>query len=219
MEAATQRRVLGVFAHPDDAEIFAGGTLLAHRLAGDRTAICVLTHGDGPRAVEAARGAAILGAALHHLSFDNRALVPARNAVEAVAAVIKDEQPHAILTHWAYDSHPDHRATCEIAGAAITLSSAENELRGLFWCDTYNGLGLARQFEADCCVDVSAVWDQKMAALMAHESQDPRAYCEMTRRQCALHGARSGVAFAEGFLHVPLFGRGRRARATILDCL
>jgi N-acetylglucosamine malate deacetylase 1 len=219
LASATQRRILGVFAHPDDAEIWAGGTLLAHGLAGDRTAICVLTHGDGPRAQEAAQGAETLGAVLHQLAFADRGLALAQGAIEAVAEVMRMEQPNIILTHWAHDCHPDHRATWNIASAAMMVGEVENAVQAVFWCDTYNSLGLADQFQPDCHVDVSATWERKVAAIMKHESQTPAHYCEMIRRQCAMHGARSGVAYAEGFMQVRIAGRGPRARATLWERL
>lgn len=210
-----QRRILAVYAHPDDAEIWAGGTLLAHRAAGDHTAICVLTHADTHRASEAQRGAEALGAALHHFAFPDRALRADEATIAAVARVLRRERPQIVLTHWAGDSHPDHRATWSAVRAAILLAEAEGDVEALFWSDTYNGLGETALFQPDTLVDVTAQWDAKLAALAAHESQRPEQYVSMTGRQCSLHGARSGVAFAEGFARVPFIGRGRRARPTL----
>jgi len=217
VQERTQRRVLAIYAHPDDAEIWAGGTLLAHRSAGDHIAVCVLTHGDGARAVEAARGAALLGATLHHLSFTDRALALASGVAEAVAAVLRREQPHIILTHWQEDSHPDHRATWEITSAAILLSGAEADLEAVFWSDTYNGIGTPGPFPADAFVDVSDVWNAKIAAIMEHHSQEPDQYREMVGRQCAMHGAVCGISLAEGFRRVPFMGTGRHAGTTLWD--
>ena len=39
--------VLAVGAHPDDIEIGCGGTLLAHKAAGDTVTMLVLTDGRG----------------------------------------------------------------------------------------------------------------------------------------------------------------------------
>jgi LmbE family N-acetylglucosaminyl deacetylase len=210
-------RVLGIFAHPDDAEIWAGGTLLAHRLLGDSTAICVLTHGDDPRADEARRGADLLQARLIHLAFRDRELPVAQGTVEAVAAVLAEERPHLLITHWRDDSHPDHRTVWQIATAAVMLAEVENELRALVSCDTYNGAGLSGHFQPDYAVDVSGIWEEKLAAIHAHASQGPDYYCRMIERQCAMHGSAGGVAFAEGFVHVPYLGRGRSARPSLWD--
>jgi LmbE family N-acetylglucosaminyl deacetylase len=214
-----QRRILAVYAHPDDAEIWAGGTLLAHRAQGDHTAICVLTHAGTDRALEARRGAAALGADLHHRAFPDRALRDGEPAIEAVAQVLRHERPQIIITHWADDSHPDHRATWAIVRSAIMLAEAESDVRALFWSDTYNGAGETGLFQPDTFVDVSGHWEAKLEALTAHQSQGPEHYVAMVSRQCSLHGARSGVRYAEGFVRVSVFGRGRRARASLWDSL
>lgn len=214
-----QRRILAVYAHPDDAEIWAGGTLLAHRAAGDHTAICVLTHADTYRAPEARRGAAALGAELHHFAFPDRALRADEASIAAVAEVLRLERPQVILTHWSDDSHPDHRAAWAAVRGAILLAEAERDLEGLFWSDTYNGIGETSVFRPDALVDVTTHWEAKLAALAAHESQQPEQYVAMTGRQCSLHGARSGVAYAEGFVRVPFIGRGRRARGSLWESI
>lgn len=213
----TGRRILAVYAHPDDAEIWAGGTLLAHRALGDHTAVCILTHGDTARATEAQRGAELLGATLHHLALQDRGIMHERNAVEMVAAILRQEQPQIVLTHWAHDSHPDHVATWAIVRGAIVLAEIESQLCAVYWSDTYNSQGAESIFQPDVCVDVSAVWTQKLAALGAHTSQNPDEYVEMICRQGWLHGARAGVAVAEGFRRVDLFGHSRRAVTNLWD--
>lgn len=211
------RTILAVYAHPDDAEIWAGGTLLAHRAHGDRIVVCVLTHGDGPRAPEAAVGAAALGAELIQFALTDRAVRDSEEAVGLVTDVMQCISPGIVITHWAQDSHPDHEATWRITRGAILRSEAENTLQALYWSDTYNGAGLHGNFEPDCLVDVTPYWDDKIAALGAHMSQGPSFYVEMISRQCSLHGARSGVRFAEGFRRAPFIGRGRRASRLLED--
>ena len=219
MTPRPERRVLAVYAHPDDAEIWAGGTLLAHRNAGDHTAVCVMTHGDGLRSAEARRGVELLGAQLYHLPFADRALSMDSATLEAVAEVLHQEQPQIILTHWEGDSHPDHVTTWAIVRSAILMAEAENDLRALYWSDTYNGTGAQGLFTPDCMIDVSSVWEAKLAAIAAHQSQEVARYVEMVTHQCAIHGARSGVRWAEGFRRVPFIGRGRGARATLWEVL
>ncbi len=217
MHTQTPRRVLAIYAHPDDAELWAGGTLLRHRALGDRTAICVLTHGDSGRAEEARRGASLLHAQLYQFAFPDRTLRAERALVAEVAEVLRTEQPQIILTHWHDDIHPDHEATWTAVRAAVLAAEVENSLQAMYWSDTYNGLGLHGAFEPDCLVDVSSQWEAKLTALHAHASQQPQQYVDMTTRQCALHGARGGVRYAEGFRRVPLFGRVRSARASLWE--
>jgi LmbE family N-acetylglucosaminyl deacetylase len=211
------RRILAVYAHPDDAEIWAGGTLLAHKAHGDRIVVCILTHGDGPRAVEAQAGAAALGAELIQFPLPDRAVRDSEDAVGLVAEVMRRLRPTIVLTHWALDSHPDHEATWRITRGAILRGEAERTLQALYWSDTYNGAGLHGDFEPDCLVDVTPYWEAKIAALNAHVSQNPPHYVEMIGRQCGLHGARSGVRVAEGFRRAPFLGKGRRAGRLLAD--
>ncbi len=57
------RHVVALLAHPDDAEILAGGTLYKHRQRGDGVAICSVTYTlDSERGQEGAVGAQRLGA-------------------------------------------------------------------------------------------------------------------------------------------------------------
>ena len=56
-------RLTAVMAHPDDAEIWAGGTIRKHIERGDEALIIYMTAlEDSVRGEEAKRGAAILGA-------------------------------------------------------------------------------------------------------------------------------------------------------------
>jgi hypothetical protein len=55
-------------------------------------------------------------------------------------------------------------------------------------------------------VDVTHVWEKKLAAVHAHESQPLPFYLDMIERQCEIHGKAKGTQYAEAFLHVPLFG-------------
>ena len=50
--------VVAILAHPDDAEILAGGTLYKHRQRGDSVEICSVTYTlDSQRGQEGAAGA------------------------------------------------------------------------------------------------------------------------------------------------------------------
>jgi LmbE family N-acetylglucosaminyl deacetylase len=100
---------------------------------------------------------------------------------------------------------------------AIMLAETEDDLEAVFWSDTYNGIGTPGPFPADAFIDVSDVWNAKLAAIKEHQSQQPTSYCEMIGRQCAAHGAVCGVSFAEGFRRVPFLGTGRRAAATLWE--
>jgi N-acetylglucosamine malate deacetylase 1 len=202
-------RILTVLAHPDDAEIWAGGTLARHVAEGDEALICSLAGDLGSlRAGEAGESAALLGAQVTLLSQTDRQMRLNDDLVQALAALFTDYRPNVIVTHWEQDSHPDHVLTNTATRAAIVAASGlSKELDLLLACDTYLSSGRDGMFTPDMYVDISDVWDTKLAAIRKHASQDPEYYIQTIERQCWLHGARAKVRYAEGFRRIPVYGR------------
>jgi len=191
--------VLAVFAHPDDAEIAAGGLLAAWSAAGREVHLLVLTNGDRgssdpgrsreelarTRHAETEAGAAALGLAsvrilsIHDGELDNTAVV--REAVtrrirEVRAETIVSCDPTAVFFDDRYYNHSDHRTAGWIA-----LDSAFPGSGNPHFFSEHLGEGLAVQEVADVWLgwtnepnraeDVSATFDAKIAALGAHASQ------------------------------------------------
>ncbi|MFD5886074.1 PIG-L family deacetylase [Streptomyces sp. NPDC060334] len=128
--------VLGVFAHPDDESLLAGGVLARHAAAGARTAVVTATWApDGPRAAELARALSVLGAGEPRmLGFRDaraEASAPGRprwcdtdldEAIGHVVAHIRQFRPDIVITHDAVGQltgHPDHRRTHQVALLAV----------------------------------------------------------------------------------------------------
>lgn len=132
----TPARALVVGAHPDDAELFAGGTVAAWCAAGAHVEFCVLTDGRlgsqdpsadpdvvaAVRASECEAAAAVLGvAAVRAGGFPDGGLRAHRDAATMfVARAIREVRPDIVIGHdpWRlYEMHPDHRAagwaTCD----------------------------------------------------------------------------------------------------------
>lgn len=120
--------VLGVFAHPDDESLLAGGVLAQHAAVGASTAVVTATWATGsPRADELAAALAVLGAGeprmLGYGDARNKASAPGQprlcdvdldEAVAQVVAHIRDFRPDVVVTHDALGQltgHPDHRRT------------------------------------------------------------------------------------------------------------
>lgn len=122
------RRVLCVSAHPDDAELGAGGTLAKHAAAGDEVAILVLGTGATARKgatagdVEALRAqcsesAKILGVhCVNVLRFQDQQFdaVPFLEIVQSIEAAVRTVRPQIVYSHHVNDLNLDHR----IAGLA-----------------------------------------------------------------------------------------------------
>lgn len=115
--------VLAIVAHPDDAELLCGGSLLRSKDHGERTGILDLTRGEmgtrgspETRQEEAERASRILGLDVRR----NAGLPDGRilNTPETRAVVIEHLRalrPRIVITHWVEGRHPDHRAAAELA--------------------------------------------------------------------------------------------------------
>lgn len=133
-------RILGVFAHPDDADVGAGGSLARFVAEGASVSIVVATAGNaggfkaegqdqisGVRMQEQRRSAAYLG--IEHVTFlghlDGELRVTS-DLVRDIVAQIRIHRPSLVVTmspehNWTNiaASHPDHRAVGEATIQAV----------------------------------------------------------------------------------------------------
>ena len=122
--------LLAVMAHPDDAELLCGGTLIKSASRGKRVGVLDLTAGEMGssgsaqiRAREAAAAAAQMGlvtrlcAGLPDSALDNDAA--SRNVV---AGHLRALRPAVVITHWKAGRHRDHRIASELVRDACFLS-------------------------------------------------------------------------------------------------
>jgi LmbE family N-acetylglucosaminyl deacetylase len=109
--------VLVVGAHPDDAELGAGGLLAAAKDRGSRIAVVVLSRGEGgvsgtaeERLAEARRAADILGVDdWRCLGLSDTAITDDLPSREKLEAVLVQLRPNLIITHGVEDWNQDHR--------------------------------------------------------------------------------------------------------------
>jgi len=119
--------LLVIGAHPDDAEIGAGGLIAQQTRLGYRVVICDLTAGEmssngtpQQRRQEALAAAAILGVRDRIcLGLPDRGLTGDPEQVAAVAGLIRHYRPRLVLAPYHLDDHPDHRRTQAIVAEAI----------------------------------------------------------------------------------------------------
>jgi len=202
-------------AHPDDAEIWAGGTICKHVERGDEALIvCMVADEDAVRGVEATRGAAILGAQVSFVGLVDGQVRDLPEACERVSDILNRFVPDILITHWTDDFHADHAATAAIVQRVLPcLMSQVRQAPRVWACDTYFSTGTRGPFVPDVLVDVTAQWPRKLAAIRAHQSQRPESWVALTERQCGLHGqryappeAQPAPLYAEGFKRVIPFG-------------
>jgi LmbE family N-acetylglucosaminyl deacetylase len=187
------RVVLAVGAHPDDAEFACSGTLFKWAQQGCAIHYLVCTGGDkGSKdlAMTTARLVAIRQAeqkeAARRVGVQNVLFLgqpdgefePSLRNRERIATVIREVRPDVLMTHdpWRrYQLHPDHRAV-----GICTLDAMVAARDHLFFPHLFES-GLAPHAvheillfgtdDANAWTDVSAVFDAKLHALRAHESQ------------------------------------------------
>jgi bacillithiol biosynthesis deacetylase BshB1 len=211
--------VLVLGAHPDDAEISCGGTILKCTRAGLKVVLVDMTRGEkgtkGTAAIRLAEAEAAmreLGAIERvNLELPDTELRPTVEARNRVVSAIRRFRPRILLSHHERDAHPDHEATGLLAKEACFHAGLKNVLPGTA---PHRPRVFARflshqPFEPSFCVDVSDVYEQKRKAILCFASQfeggekghfmhgmDPLERAEIRNRY---FGSRIGVAYAEAF--------------------
>jgi N-acetylglucosamine malate deacetylase 1 len=202
-------RILCFGAHPDDCEIFAGGTLLALRAIGAEVTFVVATDGSlslGPppneelaaaRRTEAEQAARILGAELEMLGFRDGALALASEAMAAIEAVLERRRPDLVLTHHPRDVHRDHREVSRLVTARVRETQRYLYMEPLY--------GVVES--PNLLVDTTAHWETKALAVRQHATQNAEREIlpgiETWNRFRALQLGGRGVTHAEGFVVPP----------------
>ena len=183
-------------AHPDDAEIWCGGTLARYARSSD-VFILVGTE-NKERAQEAAMGAEVMGARVD--------VVPTLS-VESCKRAISDYRPSIVITHRIDDMHTDHRRTADLVMSSVIDTRIElGKPARLYTCDTYNSLTLSGAVEGSVILDISDTFDQKLRAISKHQSQPTAHFTRMAQRQAAIWGARIGRDWGEAFDPIPILG-------------
>jgi LmbE family N-acetylglucosaminyl deacetylase len=183
-------------AHPDDAELWAGGTLALHAQAAGA---CILVASpDEARRREARAGARALGCEL---------VVEDELSRESILNVARSFRPDVIVTHHFDDTHSDHRRAAELVQEVIPdLVIQHGRPSRLYFCDSYNSLLRSMPFPGSVVVDVTPTFELKIKALRRHGSQPMARFVPMARRMGAMWGGRARVAWGEAFVPCPILG-------------
>jgi LmbE family N-acetylglucosaminyl deacetylase len=190
---------LAVFAHPDDAEICAGGTMAAWVAAGRQVHLLVLTNGDrgsvdpdrsrdelaNTRKLETEAAGELLGLAsvrilaIHDGELENTAAVResvVRRVREVRAETVVTCDPTAVFFENRYYNHSDHRTAGWIALDSVFPGSGnphfftEHLGEGLEAQEVHD-VWLGWTNEPNHVQDVSPHFGAKIEALAKHESQ------------------------------------------------
>jgi LmbE family N-acetylglucosaminyl deacetylase len=193
------RRVLGVFAHPDDPEFFAGATFARWAAEGAEITFLMATSGDKGsaepdmtherlieiREEEQRRAAAALGVnEVIFLRYRDGELAPTLALRRDITRVIRQKKPDVVVTtdplNWYSErsvNHPDHRAIGEATLAAVYPTARDRlnfiELERDEGLDVHKTgqVYIAGASKPNKKVDVSDYIEKQINALREHKSQ------------------------------------------------
>lgn len=226
--------ILAIAAHPDDIELGCSGTLIKHAMMGQAVGIVDLTEGElGTRGSvplryeEAANAAKVMGlqvrenAQMRDGFFRNDEVHQLR-----LIRYIRKYRPEIVIANAPEDRHPDH-------GRGSRLTTDACFLSGLRKIETYDEGVLQdawrpkrvfymiqdRQLDPDFIVDISAVFETKMAAIQCYgsqfynnSSQEPLTYIatqnfvDQIKFRDSLMGKKIGTEYGEGFISENIVG-------------
>jgi len=184
-------------AHPDDAEILVGGTLLLLRAAGCPVGIITMTAGNCGSATlseqeikeirlrEARAAAEFLGASYRCAGFSDVEVFCDAESVRTVVELMREFDPDIVLTHSPVDYMVDHEETSRLARSAafsiaIPLYSTRRpspapparSTPALYYADPVEGTDAAgRRVAPQFYVDITSQMEDKKELLARHASQ------------------------------------------------
>lgn len=194
----TDNGLLAVFAHPDDESYRPGGTLALLARCGVRVHVVTATRGQAgscgdpplcrPNELPAVRerelqcACAALGLELPRLlDYEDGHLSEAdrETIVAEILAVVREARPQVMLTYGpdGVSGHPDHIAIGRFAGEAFRYADDVIALYTLAVPQSIaEAMGMAHiravpDESITLAVDISTVWEQKMAAIRCHATQ------------------------------------------------
>jgi N-acetylglucosamine malate deacetylase 1 len=212
--------ILAFGAHPDDVELGCGGSLIQAADRGLRVAVADLSTGEMStrgtqegRQREKTEAAALMGLVDRlslglpdaHLGSDYSHRLP-------IVEAIRKLKPRIVLAPFPEDKHPDHAAAGQLvrdasylAGVAKYGTSAPHRPSQVYHYMMH------RPFEPSFVVDITDVWERKMSAIKAYESQfqagtagaqtaiSQPGFLKMVEARAIWYGSMIGAAYGEPF--------------------
>ncbi len=221
---------MAIFAHPDDADVAAGGLLA--QWADEGCVVHLVVVCDGAKGAHVPVDSAYLAEVRHRELESAAQLLGASTVVNlgqpdgevdndlalraTLVELVRSRRPEVVVgpdptaTFFAgvYINHHDHRAT----GWALLDAVAPAAAMPLYFPDRgaphqVGRLLLSGTHEPDVVADVTHVIDRKVAAVLTHSSQlgdDTEAIRDVVYERAAQAGRLTGVAYGEAFRHVEL---------------
>ncbi len=191
-------------AHPDDAELNAGGTIAALVAEGKKVGIVDLTMGEmGTRGTpesrqkEVEKASEILGIQ-YRINLDLGDSILTNSRVNQIKLIeqIRLTQPETCLIGASYDRHPDHGKAAQLSIDSIFYSGLrklettwDGERQTSWRPKVVFQYMQDRPFEPDFMFDITEFWQKKKEAILAFDSQfnvsergsEPETYISSTK--------------------------------------
>lgn len=226
-------RILGVFAHPDDAEFtVAGSAALWADQGAQITYLVVTTGGAGSndpnqdldelirlRQAEQTAACAVLGVQeVLFLGYPDGALEPTLELRRALTRIIRRLKPDRVICGDPsvlfygndYINHPDHRAAAEAALYAVFPSAPTRPIfpellaEGLEPHQVKEVYMTSDSAHVNTTIDITSTIERKIAALRCHKSQVDPGDGQWIRDWAAETGKAAGIPYAEAFRVIKL---------------
>lgn len=191
------RKILYIHAHPDDAEIISGGTLILLAESGHKLTIVSMTPGDcgsteyppdeiaSLRRREGASAAEMIGAEYICAEFRDLAVFNDDPSRRRVTELLRRIRPEIVITASPADYHCDHEATSLLVRDACFAAPAPNYQTGisdpapalaaiphLYFADSVGGVTrFGINIEPDFFVNVKSVLQKKRDLVAKHATQ------------------------------------------------
>jgi LmbE family N-acetylglucosaminyl deacetylase len=188
-----EKIVLGIFAHPDDAEFGCAGTLSLLRKAGWEVHIATMAKGDKGtaehsseditriRAVEAKNAAAVIDGTYHCLGFDDLYILYNRESINRTVTLLRTIRPSVVFTASPNDYMSDHEITSQIVQTACFCAGMKNmevaaepyePVPYLYYCDPMDGKDkFGNPVTPSIYVNIASETEIKEKMLACHASQ------------------------------------------------
>jgi LmbE family N-acetylglucosaminyl deacetylase len=223
------KKVLAIFAHPDDAELMCTGTLSLLKKKGCEIYLATMTPGDKGsaehtreeisviRKEEARRSAQLIGGTYHCLEMEDVYILYDKKSINTATALIRKIQPDIVFTASPQDYMVDHEMTSKIVRTACFACGVKNmevgekpfeQVPWLYYTDAMEGTDiLGAPVVPSVIVDITGEMPLKEKMLACHESQRDwllkhhkmDEYILAMKRFAEIRGKEINTRYAEGF--------------------
>jgi LmbE family N-acetylglucosaminyl deacetylase len=183
-------RIIVIGAHPDDCDGDGGGTAILFSTMGHKVKFVSVTNGDAGhqtegggalakrRMAEAKEAGKRFGVTYDVLDNHDGELVPTLDVRLQIIRKIREWNADVVIAPRPNDYHPDHRYTGVLVQDAAYMVGVPNVApdtpplaKNPVFLYSQDNFKRPNPFRADIAVDITPVFDKKIYALAAHESQ------------------------------------------------